>query len=245
MVASWKCACGRATGSTHTGSACQDHFAVESEGEKIFIAVSDGAGSAALGAVGAQIVAQSFVELAKKLDDALEAATRPQLRELFLEIQRRVVARSRVDGIPVGSYSSTLVGVAIGAQGGFVLQVGDGVAVVKLGGRLQVPLRPQPAEALNTTVFVTSASAKAKLQVVKLKKPVESIAVMSDGLQHLVVDVHSCVPHAPFFQSVFSKVAELDSEAASQWVQTVLTSRQVTERTDDDTCLVVAVRSDT
>ena len=123
------------------------------------------------------------------------------------------------------------------------MQVGDGIAVIKVGDTYAVALKPHDSETLNTTTFVTSQDARAKLLVSRINKQIDAFFLMSDGMQHLVIDTRSTQPHVPFFESLNSKLSELSPEECSAWIDSVLASRQVTSRTDDDTSLLIARRA--
>jgi hypothetical protein len=225
----------------HPGSGkatCQDVCAVSTCGEVLIAAVADGAGSAAHAEIGARIVAQTFIEFGQVL---LSDPT--QVTALIDTIRFRVEIAAQEAGSSTEEFSSTLVGAVIGPDRAAFLQVGDGAAMISDASGLRVAIEPEVCEFVNSTRFVTSPRALEYARYVQLDGATESVALFSDGLQHLLLDAKN-EPHRPFFDAAFRSLRghEAFDLRASAWVEQTLGSDPVVRRTDDDTSLVIARR---
>jgi len=72
---------------------------------------------------------------------------------------------------------------------------------------------------------------------------VQRLAVFTDGLQRLAINMAAQTPHEPFFARFFSILAKAslqDEEQLQDALETFLKSQPVEERTDDDRTLVLA-----
>jgi hypothetical protein len=214
---------------------CDDVCICETLGDYIIAAVSDGAGSAKHAHEGAAITCQTFLELAIPL---FSGAIEPSC--LLASVQKRIPAPLHE------AHSCTFVGAIAGPKGVLILQIGDGACIVKKSDSTEfsIPIWPEETEFLNHTFFVTMPDAEAHLRVHRLEKPIEQLALFTDGLQHLVLDLKTRQPHQPFFRSVFEKLACVPEQdiKASWWLERTLASDPVTKRTDDDTSIVIARR---
>lgn len=221
------------------------------------IVVSDGAGSARRGGEGARIACEGLIENAKAL---LLASDRDAEFALVLdEIVSRIDFAAEEAGGARSDYACTLVAAIVSPAGTLFAQIGDGAAVFRTGDTYEVAIWPEEMEYLNVSRFVTDAEAARHLKHRWVSEPVMALALFSDGLQHLIVDSKQKQPHAPFFERVFrtieapnlvgvitkdsrSKEDRILNERASMWLQQMLQSEFVTNRTDDDTSIVIARR---
>jgi hypothetical protein len=215
---------------------CDDVCICETLGDYIIAAVSDGAGSAKHAHTGAAIACQTFLDLAIPL---FSGSIEPSC--LLASIQEKIPQNQ------LESHSCTFVGAVAGPKGALILQIGDGACVVshkQEPDRFKVPLWPEETEFLNHTFFVTMTDAEDHLRLHRVESPIEEIALFTDGLQHLVLDLKTQSPHQPFFQSVFDRLATTPEHdvKASWWLERTLGSDPVTKRTDDDTSIVIARR---
>jgi hypothetical protein len=81
------------------------------------------------------------------------------------------------------------------------------------------------------------------LQVEFLAATPERVALFSDGLLRLALNLAAAAPHAPFFNSLFAFLTSQPSlDATAQALGEFLQSDRVNARTDDDKTLVVAWR---
>jgi hypothetical protein len=145
-------------------------------------------------------------------------------------------------GAPIREFAATLTVVTATAEHLAVGQVGDGIAVAEGDEGLFLAAAPQRGEYANEVALLTSPQAVAGATIASFQTGIRSVAVSTDGLLRLAVRLPSHEPHAPFFRPLFAFVSETaDAVAADAELARFLISARVTERTDDDKTLVLAV----
>jgi len=243
----------------------QDSCSVREQGEVLVLAISDGAGSAGRSHIGSRVVTTWFADYAF-VEQTLEAErsirqevaafhhAHPQEHvpyrafqswgEVALEMMREHLATiAEVDGHPLPQYAATLVGAILTPNYALFLQIGDGVAVFRQGDSYQVAIEPETTEFVNVTYFLTDAKAKEHLQVRYVEGPVDEVALLTDGLQPMVLHPTTNEPHEAFFGAVFRTLRQGGEDGASKaWLANMLASDHVTNRTDDDTSIIIARR---
>jgi len=233
----------------------QDACAIRSFDRTLVLAVSDGAGSAPLSHIGATVASRTFSEQANPLvpslvgsggtgfwteEDAFKWAS-----TLVERIAEAIRAVAEQEERPIAEYAATLVGVVISPEGSLFVQVGDGIAVFRKGDQLEVAIQPEEAEFVNSTYFLTDANVQDHIQLRVIEGPLDEVALLTDGLQPLVLAGADAIPHERFFETVFRNIRSEAGEdsTASAWLASMLASDLVTSRTDDDTSIVAAVRT--
>lgn len=249
----WRIVNASEVGTSHVGvgKPCEDSswasVDITSAGlEVLSIFVADGAGSAARGGDGAEMAVQAAADfMASKLakpelgfNDALAV-------DLVVAVRSRIYEAAESQGLTARDFACTFLGVISSKLGTVVLQVGDGGVVVDVGAGLEVPVVPMAGEYANMTHFITDEDA-VKVLVTRLFPEMASrVAVFSDGLQRLALNMATNTAHEPFFAPFF-KVLAGASEAQEDELQSALVrflaSPAVNERTDDDKTLALAVR---
>jgi hypothetical protein len=243
-------------GTSHIAAAqpCQDaHFHVEAtgpDGERTMVlAVSDGAGTAALAEVGAALVCDTFGRLvAAYIAQGGLVATigRPLVERWIAGVVYRLELHAEETGAALDDYACTLLAAIVAEREAVFLQIGDGAIVLSAGEGWMHVFWPQHGEFANTTNFITSAHRLEALEFETLGEPVEELALFTDGLENLVLQKAAKAVHAPFFDSMFlavrrSAASGVDAEL-SRALGGYLSSAPVNERTDDDKTLVLASR---
>jgi hypothetical protein len=71
---------------------------------------------------------------------------------------------------------------------------------------------------------------------------INKVALFSDGLERLLLDHRQKSAHAPFFDAMFSGLGSGSQRLLSEDLGRYLRSDRITERTDDDTALILAAR---
>jgi serine/threonine protein phosphatase PrpC len=251
------------TGHVKTGQPCQDSFAWERlEGGALLIAVADGAGSAALGEIGATVAAQTAVAALREYaevrriegsgeanpDGACWPGNEEGWRDLFLTAFRSALEAVEMEAwarqISMRELASTLILAVATPDQVACAQVGDGAAVaMDREGRLLALSAPQNGESMDQTTFLVSPDAMEKVQTSVWRGEAAHLALFSDGLQMLALKMPAGTPHEPFFAPLFRFAASAEEDAAAVGeLETFLRSPRVTERTDDDLTLVIATR---
>lgn len=214
--------------------------------EVLSIFVSDGAGSAARGGDGAEMAVQAAADfMAAKLAQPEFGFNDALAVDLVVAVRARIYAAAELDGLTARDFACTLLGVISSKLGTVVFQVGDGGVVIDVGAGLEVPVVPMSGEYANMTHFVTDEDAVKVLVTKPFQKAASRVAVFSDGLQRLALNMATNTAHEPFFAPFF-KVLAGASEAQEDELQAALVrflaSPAVNERTDDDKTLALAVQ---
>ena len=252
----WNILSASATGTSHAknNTPCQDaHRWSLMETGTLLIAVADGAGTAErsqAGAVCAVEVALAFLEgalVAIIPDD--EPGWELLLTEAFKQARAAVFALADAENLPARSFACTLT-LAIANDEWLVTgQIGDGVVVAQtVSGELITVSPPQRGEYANETHFLIADDALADFdgRIYRQGEDIESLAalaVMTDGLLRLALDLTEDRPHAPFFNPLLNFAANPeDPKEARAQLHAFLDSPRVNARTDDDKTLVLAAR---
>jgi hypothetical protein len=229
-LATWRALGASVAGAGHRarGVGCEDASAVSvTDDGALLIAVADGAGSAPRASEGSTRAVAAAMEALRSGAElcAVMHAARQSLEP--------VAAGERL-----GDLATTLLVVRATSAGIETAQVGDGAIVLRRGDALEVVAPDEKGEYLNETVFLTSAGWLDALRVDTVPSDgVDAIAVLTDGLQLVALDLRTGKPHPPFFAPLFSCGAD-DGDVAQ--LVAFLGSDRVGERTDDDVTLVVA-----
>lgn len=246
----WRYAAAAVAGSSHAllELPCQDKFAcVIPSRNSVVIAVADGAGSAEKADRGASIVVTSVAAYLRAGVRARRRDFSELAREAALHARAALVIEADAAGDELRKYASTLLAAIVTPHGGAAIQIGDGVIVVGEGeGAWSWVFWPQRGEFANTTYFLTDANAEQQLECSALTDRVESIALMTDGLEVLALNYQQRAVHEPFFQGAFAPLQSSSGHAEINELSTALTeflsSPRVAQRTDDDVSLVLATR---
>jgi hypothetical protein len=243
-------------GTSHVAAAqpCQDaHFHVEAtgpDGERTMaLAVSDGAGTAALAEVGAALACDTFGRLVAAYigqGGRVETIGRPLVERWIAGVVYRLELHARETGAALDDYACTLMAAVVGERQAVFVQIGDGAIVLSARAGWKHVFWPQHGEFANTTNFITSAHRCKALEFETSGEPVEELALFTDGLENLVLQKAARAVHAPFFDSMFpavrrSTASGVDAEL-SRALGVYLSSAPVNDRTDDDKTLVLASR---
>lgn len=245
----WSVVAACETGTSHlrTGTPCQDACAVARVGEALLLFAADGAGSAARADVGSRLAVEAALETARAGIDA----GMPEDPEGWRSLLERTVhaARARLEAPENGEMrelATTLLGVVCAPGHLAALQVGDGWIVIQAAEGLRALIPPVKGEYFNETVFLTSSgfAERARYEVIA-GGDVRGVAVLTDGLEMVSIDLADGAPHEPFFRPLFELARDPDEDAASREreIREFLRSERICARTDDDKTLVLAVRT--
>jgi protein phosphatase 2C-like protein len=251
----WRFASATVIGSSHgkTGTPCQDHhrcrvFRNGADEPIIAIAVSDGAGSATRGEDGAAITCASLIEQAELFlagDRDLASVTEDDAHK-WLDIIRGAIADHASNAErDMRDYACTMLFALVGIDAAVFLQIGDGVIVVSDHAPVwSWVFWPDRGEFANTTFFVTDAAVADHLRFESRRGPIGEIALLTDGIEPLVLHYASRTVHAPFFERMFGPVRRsiaVGEDLALSWeLESYLFSPAILQRTDDDKTLVLA-----
>ncbi|MDG4555603.1 MAG: PP2C family serine/threonine-protein phosphatase [Candidatus Competibacter sp.] len=237
------------------GSGCQDacaaHLLPGSKSNPVLVlAAADGAGSAALSGVGAELACQTLLaECAAWLTVApIDADWTPTVAETLFQQVRNALERLATDTEqPIREFACTLLGAVVAADRALFLQIGDGAIVVGTPDEGYRPVFwPQGGEYANETYFVTDNAAAAHLECTLLTEPILEVALLTDGLQRLALHYRTRQAHQPFFRPLFQHLREYPESgcptALVAALERLLASPAINQRTHDDKTLILATR---
>lgn len=247
----WRVVAASAVGTSHTatGAACQDSCLAQVEADPakpplLTIFVADGAGSAAHGGTGAELAIEAATAFVGQHYARTEFALNDHWAvECIQAVRAKIYAAADQQGAKARDYACTFLGVVASPFATLLMQIGDGGIVVDVGNGLAVPITPMTGEYANMTNFVTDENAIDVLAVAVLPARPEKVAVFSDGIQRLALNMATNTAHAPFFTPFFTVLATAPA-AQEDHLQAELArflqSPAVNERTDDDKTLALA-----
>jgi hypothetical protein len=214
-------------------------------------AVADGASSATHSEIGSAVATRAAIESLcgtrhlpddphdvsgweKHLTEALEAAVD--------SVQQEATQRH----LPVRDLATTLILVAASPLGTVAVQVGDGAVVIgDREGNLIALTAPPVGEYANETDFLCSPDLIKVAQGRYWPVAPRYVAIFSDGLQRLALEMPKASPHEAFFSPLFRFVsAAAERPSAGDELTAFLQSPRVRRRTKDDTTLLLAYLSE-
>lgn len=246
---SWKVVSSSITGTSHQKKRlpCQDahHWQLHSDGVLV-AAVADGAGSAAISEVGADLAVNKAVETILQqnlLPNSEDGAEWKSLLIKALEAAKvSVETEANTRQVPLRDLASTLLITVATPDLVVTAQIGDGAIVISDKQDEIIALTsPQSGEYINQTTFLVSPNALDTAQTNIWQGNIANLAMFSDGLQMLALKMPAGIPHAPFFHPLFSFISQMnDLDAATKELEGFLKSPRVAQRSDDDLTILLA-----
>jgi hypothetical protein len=208
--------------------------------------VADGAGSATRGGHAAEFLCPRAYELfsaALSSAQSGESVTEDLIRSVLAQLRDEVLLKADEAGDSAREWSCTFLGAICTEELSSFMQVGDGAIVFGRGDHLAPAFWPQSGEYANQTTFLTSEGAL-ESACIEITDPVDRVALFTDGLQNLALDLTARTAYVPFFAPLFKSLASTPSiESFEARLLQLLNSPKVNQRTNDDKTLVVAVRT--
>ena len=248
--AGWRVIGASVQGVSHlkSGQPCQDAhaWAILPNGTLI-AAVADGAGSARLAEVGAQLAAQTAVNCVRRelLENPLpadEAAWQTLLLEALRAARQRLEDEAQARKSALRELAATLIIAVATNELTATAHIGDGAAVLQAADELLLLAAPQAGEYVNETTFLVSPAYLEAAQFSCWRGRAQQLALFTDGLQRLALQMPLQKPHAPFFAPLFQFAANASAEAEPQ-LAAFLRAPRIAARADDDLTLVLAARN--
>lgn len=220
---------------------CQDAHAYMVMKNYVAACASDGLGSANL----SQIGATEAVEIALKaihrcppVDDSGQA--REIMLDVFKQVNHHLRCLADENGKEIRDYATTLICVVVYENFIVVAHIGDGAVVISHAGNLELIGVPQHGEYVNEVTPVTSETFMDSVQIVSKSVDVDCVAIFTDGLERLALDLAENKPFQPFFEPLFTAISSPVNDAnLSSSLEIFLNSDRVCERTDDDKTLIL------
>ena len=206
--------------------------------------VADGAGSAKHGRTGAKLACTALLASAKRLI----LANRPpasighdQICEM-LRSARSLIAR-RTGHRPMRDYATTIAVAILGPNGCLFTSIGDSV-IVAGDHRGYVPVFwPENGEFASTTTFLTEDDFEEHLRFETRPAPVAEVALFTDGLSSIALNLREQKAHGPFFSPLFDQLRSAirrrtPRSSVERKLRHFLRSEAMESRLDDDRSLV-------
>ncbi len=234
-------------GTSHhrTGLPCQDAHGFRLLERATLAAVADGLGSAACAQEGAERAVQSLLtELEAVLSKGLPtdaAAWQSGFLEAFAIVRQQLEAAAQAVNRPLRDYATTLLAAVVTAEGVAFAHIGDGAVVAQWGdGAVETISPPQRGEYANEVVPITAPNALTQIRCGQREAAVRGVALFTDGLQHLALNLASGAAYAPFFAPLFAALEPpVDAAAISAQLAAFLDSERINAKTDDDKTLLI------
>ena len=181
----------RGLGHLRDGTPVQDRTGYLSRGGVQALCLADGAGSASHSEFGAQAVVGEgcalfvgqFAELAESTDGVRVKV------ELLGRLISKVAGVAARQGLEIGDFASTFLGVAVSGDKFVGAHVGDGVVGYLKDGELKVVSAPDNNEFVNQTTFVTSGRAAESMRLFRGSLDgVAGFILISDGTGESLFD---------------------------------------------------------
>ncbi len=248
----WRVAAASVVGTSHsaTGAECQDRCLVQVENDpakplRLTIFVSDGAGSATHGGIGAELAIEAASEFVEKCcTEASELTFNDNWAAECIEaVRAKINAHATLNATMFSDYACTFLGFVASQFNTTLIQIGDGGIAIDIGAGLELPITPMIGEYTNMTNFVTDENVIDIMAVKLFSARPEKVAVFSDGIQRLALNMVTNTVYTPFFTPFFTVLATVTAEQEDilqTKLEQFLQSPAVNERTDDDKTLVLA-----
>jgi hypothetical protein len=252
---SWRYARASVIGTSHlsTDKKCQDangvFFAKDSTGEEILVLVAaDGAGSAEKSDEGSQLVCKEFISIVDRhfADGGTFFQITPEQMDIWSNwlhesIREKAFASERIPR----DFACTFLALIVGQTSAIAAQIGDGAIVIGSDGTYETVIWPQSGEYVNATYFITDDCFINSLHVTPINKPVDEVAVFTDGIQMLALHYATQSVFEPFFRPMFDTLRKEppgERQNLNENLVEYLDSPLINERTDDDKTLILATR---
>jgi Protein phosphatase 2C len=256
----WRVAHSSVIGTSHekTGLPCQDAgcctIVSDPDGRHVLLAVaSDGAGSASRSLDGATLAVDRFL---LEFGDATRRSGLDGITKEFVEgwlsrVRSEVRDRAETHDVSPREFACTVLGSVVGHDRAAFFQIGDGAIIISNRdepGDYGWVFWPQHGEFANQTNFITQDDALEILEFEIEERCIDEIAIFTDGIERLVLDLQERTAPAAFFRTLFGWLVQTEPAAVSaeipksEVVSRYLASKRVNDRTDDDKTLILASR---
>lgn len=225
----------------------EDFFCLASRLDgSLVLSVADGAGSASCGAEGAELATTSVISF---LSEVILPTSEKSWQTLMLETAQHIHSVIETHAISqqkeARDFASTLLIAVLTPSFIAALQIGDG-AIVGMNSETMTRLsQATHGEYASETVFVTSEDYLEHCScVVESSENLIGLALLTDGLEPVAINLQTGEPFAPFFNPLFRFASsEKNAYEKSQALSEFLASERLSKRTYDDKTLVLVVRS--
>ncbi len=250
----WKLVYASVQGTTHRKlrQPCQDHvfgtIVPAAMGPVLVAACSDGAGGAESSAAGSRVACETILHgIFHTLKKGLPVAKldKPGMVHWYQDVREALSAEARARRVPLHEMACTLLTAVVDAQMAVFAQVGDGAIVIRDEELHRPVFWPQAGPHPHTTNFVTDPQFADHLDFLVRERPVQELALLTDGLQQLALNFGTKKARPAFFRKLFEPLRRAGQvEGLTLPLRVFLNSPAVNRRTNDDKTLLLATRLD-
>lgn len=187
---------GTGLGAVHkrSGTGCQDSVAAVRADGLLFLALSDGAGSAERAGQGSGLVVGTATHVLRSVSWNQTPPTNRWLQSLAAHLVSQVqsaiarVAATATNG-ELAPYHATMLAAVVHAEWAALFQLGDGCLIHRLLRGTEYTVAPPQSKAdyANLTHFVTEDSARQWLSLAVVPEPLSFLLMSSDGLEGVLL----------------------------------------------------------
>ncbi len=207
--------------------------------------VADGAGSSRHGRLGAQLACKALWASAGRLAKyypQLGCVGRDQVVAVFREARDSILGRARRR--VARDYATTAALAILGPDGCVFASVGDSVLVTRGPSGYQPVFWPENGEFASTTSFLTEGDFGDHLQFEARSSAVEELAMFTDGLSPVALNLGLRAAHGPFFSPLFLQLTAASRRRTprrdvERGLRRFLSSEALERRLEDDRSLVL------
>ena len=227
------------TGNLHRSknTCCQDFYHYACSGNKIVAVVSDGAGSAKYGKIGAKVVCETIVNVLintplKNVEDGVKKAI--EMARAKLVIHRLNKSKSEDE---ILNFSATVVGLVYHKDKGIFFHIGDGAGIALNGDSIKSEYTISPPHNGHfscETYFYTMTNWRDSLRFTRISKA-DSLFLMTDGVTGFALNENMCDLKVGFLEPInkFLK-SETDKLKALKALNNTLDTNQARKLNSDD-----------
>ncbi|AZZ90334.1 protein phosphatase 2C domain-containing protein [Hahella sp. KA22] len=242
----WKVVAASVAGPHHVrdGLPCQDAFSWRVIGERLVAAISDGAGSAAQSEQGSRILSQCVVDaFAENVAAPLQESEVRRIAEQAIEACRTQLLQTYPDA-NLADFHATLAAVVMDDRGGFVLQIGDGMAAA-VQERQWAPCLlclPENGDYAEETFFFTLDGWRRHLRITPVPADYDELILVTDGAYSFTAKPAANGLDRDFIAPVCAFLEQNDEERGVVALKQILDHANARRISGDDKTLLWAKR---
>ena len=234
----WKVVKAEITGSSHkkNGTPCQDVTNKLVTENSCTIVLADGAGSASLSELGAELTCKSILRTCHKdFDELFDMDSMLAKTKIIHSIRTRLGIKAKKHNKNKQELASTLLFVSIKKNKFIAGHIGDGIiGIIDEKGEAIVLSEPENGEFANTTYFTTSENYRYHLRLYRgeIDNNYNSFFMMSDGAADCLYHKKQKI-FAPAIRSFSNWIEKFDEESVNQALLENMTKMFPKHTTDD------------
>lgn len=243
MQRTWRIVAGSQSGLSHErcGAPCQDALIAFQRGKTLCLAMSDGAGSAAHGGLGAKTAVKAAAAWLRQHATAPTDGNWPDgFRRAVGSVRLALTRTARRHNVSLDELACTFLMAVASPRGAIVAHIGDGACVLRLAeGSYRVLSASKHEGAANRTEFVTASRLHESLRLSVCHRAVTGLAAFTDGLEAGALNARG-EPHPGFFDPLFQLCNRRPIAEGAKDLAAFLRSDHLRSHTDDDCTLLLA-----